>query len=209
MITLPKKELVAMNDKKPLAVGVASSGRRQGNSTTLLKSYLTGAKEAGFKTRIVYLNNLLFRGCQACDRCVRGQACTLQDDLNGVFPIMREARIWALATPVYYDGVSGQLKTFFDRLRFMTFAPHKLEGPRKGIIIVTYEDKPRKAYTEMASHLAKYFNWNNRGDFGKIEVVAEANLGPWDAWKKRPDLLIKTKKIGLKQATELKRKLSQ
>jgi hypothetical protein len=59
----------------------------------------------------------------------------------------------------------------------------------------------------MASHLAKYFNWNNRGDFGKIEVVAEANLGPWDAWKKRPDLLAKMKKIGLKQATDLQRKL--
>jgi len=196
-----------MPDKKPLAVGVASSGRRRGNSTTLLRSYLEGVRESGFKTKIIYLNNLLFRGCQACDRCVNGKACNLNDDLNDLFPIMKEAKIWAMASPIYYDGVSGQLKTFFDRLRFTTFAPHKLEGPRKGIIIVTYEDKPRKAYFDAASHLAQYFNWNKRGDFGKVEVVAEPNLGPWDAWKQRPDLLAKIKQIGLKQATELHRKL--
>jgi hypothetical protein len=122
-----------MNNKKPLAVGVASSGRRRGNSTTLLKSYLEGVKEAGFRTKIIYLNNLLFRGCQACDRCVDGKSCNLKDDLNGLFPIMKEAKIWAMASPIYYDGLSGQLKAFFDRLRFTTFDPHKLEGPRKPI----------------------------------------------------------------------------
>lgn len=196
-----------MKSKKPLAVGVASSGRRRGNSTALLKSYLEGAKEAGFRTKIVYLNNLLFQGCQACDRCVNGKSCDLNDDLNDFFPIMKEAKIWAMASPIYYDGVSGQLKTFFDRLRFTTFDPHKLEGPRKGIIIVSYADKPTKAYTDIVSHLAKYFNWNNRGDFGKVEVVAEGNLDARDDWKRRPDLLAKMKILGLKQATELQRKL--
>ncbi|MFC2163846.1 flavodoxin family protein [Acidobacteriota bacterium] len=196
-----------MNSKKPLAVGVASSGRRRGNSTTLLRSYLEGAKEAGFRTKIIYLNNLLFRGCQACDRCVNGKACNLKDDLDDLFPIMKEAKIWAMASPIYYDGISGQLKAFFDRLRFTTFDPHKLEGPRKGIIIVSYADKPTKAYRDIVSHLAKYFNWNSRGDFGKVEVVAEGNLDAWDDWKKKPDLLVKMKKIGLKQATQLQNKI--
>ncbi len=196
-----------MNGKKPLAVGVASSGRRRGNSTTLLKSYLEGAKEAGFRTKIIHLNNLLFRGCQACDRCVSGKTCDLQDDLNNLFPVMKEAKIWAMASPIYYDGLSGQLKAFFDRLRFTTFDPHKLEGPRKGIIIVSYADKSTKAYTDIVSRLAKYFNWNKRGDFGEVEVVAEGNLDSWDDWKKRPDLLAKMKKIGLKQASELQKLL--
>jgi len=192
---------------KPLAVGIASSGRRSGNSTTLLKAYLEGTRKAGFKTKVVYLNKLLYLGCQGCDRCVQGKECSLVDDLNDIFPIMKEAKIWALASPIYYDGLSGQLKTFFDRLRFTTYAPHKLEGPRKGIIIVTYEDKPRKAYHNTASQLAKYFEWNKRGDFGKVEVVAEGNLGPRDAWKTRPDLLEKMRRTGLQQAFELKEKI--
>jgi multimeric flavodoxin WrbA len=117
---------------------------------------------------------------------------------------MQSANIWAMASPIYYDGVSGQLKTFFDRLRFTTYDPCKLEGPHRGIVIVTYEDDSKKFYAETAIHLANYFNWNNRGDFGKIKVVAESNLGPKDAWKKRPDLQNKLKEMGIEQAREIK-----
>ncbi len=101
------------------------------------------------------------------------------------------------------EGVSGQLKMFFDRLRFTTYDPHKLKGPRRGILIVTYEDDKKKEYFETASQLANYFTWNDRGDFGKVRVVAESNLGPEEAWKSRPDLLRKLKKIGRDQAREL------
>jgi len=187
-----------------LAIGIASSPRRQGNSTSLLKAYLSGASMVGFETKIVYLNSLSYRGCLACDRCVNGKSCGIKDDLCKIFPILQKADIWAMASPIYYDGVSGQLKTFFDRLRFTTYDPFKLKGPRRGIMIVTYEDDRSEFYFETATHLANYFNWNNRGDFGRVKVVAEPNLGPKDAWKKRPDLQIKLKEIGIEQAKELK-----
>jgi multimeric flavodoxin WrbA len=187
-----------------LAMGIAGSPRKRGNSTTLLRAFLEGTKEAGFRTRVIHLNDLTYRGCQACDRCVRGLDCKLNDDLNSVFPYMLEAKIWAMASPIYYDNFSGQLKTFFDRLRFTTHDPYKLEGPRRGIVIVSYEDDKRDEYRETARTLAKYFNWNNRGDFGRVKVVAESNLGPRDAWKNRPELLEKLKKTGFDQAQELK-----
>ena len=193
---MPKKNV-------PLAVGIAGSPRRRGNSTALLKAYLTGASKLGFETKIIHLNGLSYRGCQACDRCVRGQTCDIGDDLDEVFPLLQRARIWAMASPIYYDGISGQLKTFFDRLRFTTYDPHKLEGTKRGILIVTYEDDRSDFYYESAARLAKYFSWNNRGDFGEIEVVAESNLGPRDAWKKRSDLLDKLKAIGGRHADEL------
>jgi multimeric flavodoxin WrbA len=189
--------------KKPLAVGIAGSPRPAGNSTALLKAYLEGASDTGFETELVHLNRLLYRGCQGCDRCVKGLECGVHDELNDVFPLMKRARVWALASPVYYDGMSGQLKTFFDRLHFTTHDPHKLTGPRRGIVIVTYEDNRRDYYREMASHLAEYFNWNKRGDFGRVEVVAEPNLGPAGAWKNRPGLLENLKNIGQRQAEEL------
>jgi len=188
-----------------LAVGIAGSPCRQGNSTSLLRAYLDGTSKVGFGKKIIYLNNLNYKGCQGCDRCVRGKACGIRDDLCSVFPLLRKADIWAMASPIYYDGVSGQLKTFFDRLRFTTHDPFKLEGPRRGIVIVTYEDDPREFYTEVATHLAKYFNWKNRGNFHKVRVVAESNLGPVDAWKKRPDLQMMLRKIGKEQANEIKK----
>ena len=47
-----------------------------------------------------------------------------------------------------------------------------LEGPRRGIVIVTHEDERKEFYVENAIHLANYFNWNNRGDFGRVAIVA-------------------------------------
>jgi multimeric flavodoxin WrbA len=187
-----------------LAVGIAGSPRKRGNSSSLLRAYLEGVSSQGFKTEFNYLNGMLFRGCQACDRCVQGKLCSVKDDLNRIFPVLQKAHIWALASPIYYDGVSGQLKMFFDRLRFTTYDPYKLKGPRRGILMVTYEDDKKKEYFETASQLANYFTWNDRGDFGKVRVVAESNLGPRNAWKTRPDLLQKLKKIGEEQAKELK-----
>ena len=187
------------------AIGIAGSPRRRGNSTSLLRAYLEGTSQVGFETKIIYLNNLNYKGCQGCDRCVSGETCGIQDDLCSIFPLLRRADIWAMASPIYYDGVSGQLKTFFDRLRFTTHDPFKLEGPRRGIVIVTYEDDPREYYDEVAAHLADYFNWKNRGDFKTVKVVAESNLGPIDAWKKRPDLQAMLRRTGREQAIELKR----
>jgi len=110
-----------------LAIGIAGSPRRRGNSTSLLRAYLDGTSQVGFETRIISMNDLIYKGCQGCDRCVRGEACGIQDD-------------------------------------------------------------PREYYAEVANHRAEYFNWKDRGDFQKVRVFAAANLGPADAWKKRPDL---------------------
>lgn len=192
------------NDDRMLAVGIAGSPRRKGNSTALLQAYLDGASSEGFDTELVYLNGLHYRGCQGCDRCVKSLDCGLKDDLNSVFPVLRRAHIWALASPIYYDGVSGQLKTFFDRLRFMTFDPHKLGGLRRAVVMVTYEDKRRKDYLETATVLANYLKWRGRGDFGRVKVVAEPNLEAHDDWKKRPALLNKMRRLGIRQAIEFK-----
>jgi hypothetical protein len=134
---------------------------------------------------------------------VRGKSCPVHDDLNRIFPILQEAHIWAMASPVYYDGVSGQLKMFFDRLRFTTYPPNKLGWKMRGALIITYEDRPKAFYREMAEHLAGYYNYRDRGDFGKVAVISEGRLGPWNAWKKRPGLVRKCRKLGTAQAREL------
>jgi multimeric flavodoxin WrbA len=191
------------DQNKLLAVGIEGSPRRTGNSTALLKAYLKGVASVGFDTKSIYLNGLSYKGCHGCDQCVKREPCKLNDDLNEVFPALARANIWAMASPIYYDGVSGQLKMFYDRLRFTSYDPNKLEGPRRGIVIVTYEDARSEDYFKTASALAKYLNWNNRGDFGEVKVFAESNMGPRDAWKSRPDLIEKLRKAGIAQAVEL------
>ncbi|MFO7918598.1 MAG: flavodoxin family protein [Anaerolineae bacterium] len=183
-----------------IVMAMAGSARKRGNSATLMRALLRGAARAGAETREVYLHGLTYKGCQGCEPCKGGGECVLEDDLTPVLSKLAEAEGWVLAAPIYYDGVSGQLKTFFDRCRTFTTDPqaHELEpqltGKRRGAVIVTYEDAPRDDYHRQAEILARYIGW--MGDFGEVAVVSEGNLGPRDAARKRPDLLSEMVEMG-------------
>ena len=181
-------------------IGIAGSARKKGNSTTLMRTILKGVVLAGEDTKEVYLNGLVFKGCQGCERCTSNGKCILNDDLTPILDELKKAEGWVLASPIYYDSITGQMKTFFDRCRTFTRDPKtqklepQLKGKRKGIVIVTYADTPRKDYYHEAEKLANYLGW--MGDFGKVEIISEGKLGPRDAAGNRPDLLARAEKLG-------------
>jgi multimeric flavodoxin WrbA len=181
-------------------IGIAGSARKKGNSATLMRAVLKGAASAGADTKKVYLNGLVYKGCQGCAECTSGGKCILNDDLTPILDELRKAEGWVLGSPIYYDSVTGQMKTFFDRCRTFTVDPEtqelkpQLGGKRKGVVIVTYEDSPRKDYYHEAQKLANYLGW--MGDFGKVDIISEGKLGPRDAAENRPDLLARAEKLG-------------
>lgn len=182
-------------------IGIAGSPRRHGNSATLMRAVLDGAASAaGAETDVVHLNGLTYTGCQGCEDCSPGGACIVDDELTPVLERLRAAEGWVLASPIYYDGVTGQMKTFFDRLRTFTKDPEtqalepQLPGKRGAAVIVTYEDDARDDYVHVAQVLANYLAW--MGDFGDVAIMAAGNLGPRDAARNRPDLLAKAREVG-------------
>jgi len=188
------------------AIGIAGSPRPRGNSATLMQAVLDGAAAEGAITKSVLLNPLSFRGCQGCEVCTEDLSCILTDDLTPVMADVQACDIWVLAAPIYYDGVSGQLKLFFDRLRHTTRRGASLEpmlpGRRAAAIIVTYADGPRADYRREAEKLAGYLPW--MGDFAAVEILAAANLGPPSAAAGRADLLEEARRIGTGLAVALK-----
>jgi multimeric flavodoxin WrbA len=179
-------------------VGIAGSPRREGNSTTLLKAVLDGAASSGATSKVFHLNELLFRGCQACSPCTQDATCRIQDDLTPALEALREADVWVLAAPIYFCGVSGQMKLFFDRCFHLTCEGERLSrqlpGKRAAAIIVTYEDKCRDDYRDRAQRMAKYLGW--MGDFDPAEVLSCGELGPANAASERPELLRQATKLG-------------
>jgi len=109
---------------------VSSSPRRDGNSRLLADAALDGAREAGHSAGLVHLDDHLgafLRDCRVC-RSAEGR-CTIQDGFDRLY---REKFLPAdgvvLATPIYWYGVSGQLKTFFDRMFCYIAASHPESG---------------------------------------------------------------------------------
>ena len=51
-------------------------------------------------------------GCLACEYChTKGNgACVQKDDMQEVYSLLGEADMLVIASPIYYHGVSGQLK---------------------------------------------------------------------------------------------------
>ncbi len=95
---------------------VNSTYRRGGNSEILAEQFKKGAEQSGNTVSTINLREMEPKFCIGCLSCQKTGKCVLKDGINELLPIVRNADVLVFATPVYYYSVSGQLKTFLDRL---------------------------------------------------------------------------------------------
>jgi multimeric flavodoxin WrbA len=100
-------------------VGICGSPRR-GNTEWMLRRLLEAAAQRGAETELILLRKKNIKGCNGCLTCeVGGKArkgvCSIQDDMQDIYPKLLEADCLVLGTPVYFEMLSGLLKNFIDR----------------------------------------------------------------------------------------------
>ncbi|ROU08107.1 flavodoxin family protein [Lysobacter enzymogenes] len=97
---------------------LVASPRRNGNSAVLAQAALRGAREAGLEASLHFADDLMqtfLRDCRDC-RDEHGR-CRIDDGYaDFFFEHFLEADGFALASPVYWYGMSSQAKAFFDRM---------------------------------------------------------------------------------------------
>lgn len=106
---------------------VSSSYRKNGNSETLANEFVRGAKEAGNEVEIIYLRDITLNFCRGCFACLKLNHCVIKDDATELMEKVRKADVLCFATPIYYYAVSGQLKTFLDRMNPIYSAGHNYQ----------------------------------------------------------------------------------
>lgn len=95
---------------------ISASPRKHGNSQMLCEQFGKGAESAGHQVRMIRLAEKKIGWCMACDACMRnGGTCIQKDDMAEILDAFQEAQVIVLATPVYFYGISAQMKTFIDR----------------------------------------------------------------------------------------------
>lgn len=155
-------------------VVLTGSPRRNENSAYLAEQFIKGAKENGHE---VFRFDCAFKQvepCRACNRCGMNGPCILNDDFNELRPRLIEADMVVLATPMYYFGISAQMKRVIDRF-------YAINGQIKGVakkaaFLMTYADTSTKEAEPMLVHyhtLMDYLGWTS-----VWEVVAP---GVWTA----------------------------
>ena len=94
---------------------ISSSLRHDSNSDALAEAFAKGAAEAGNEVESITLKGKNLHFCTGCLACQKTHKCVIADDAPAIVDKMYAADVIAFATPIYYYGMSGQLKTLLDR----------------------------------------------------------------------------------------------
>jgi multimeric flavodoxin WrbA len=97
----------------------------------LMDAALEGAAETGAEVTKVFLADLDISPCTACEVCADGVKCAIDDDAVGVFALIEAADVVIVSSPVYFDGVSAQLKALIDRCQIFYHRKYELKRPGK------------------------------------------------------------------------------
>ncbi len=103
---------------------ISTSPRRGGNSDTLADAFIRGARESGNDVRKITLYDKAIGFCRGCLACQSTCRCVIRDDGDTTAQEMLTADVIAFATPIYYYGMCGQMKTLLDRANPLFPAPY-------------------------------------------------------------------------------------
>lgn len=120
-------------------IGVNGSPRKTWNTARMLGEALQGAVGQGAQTETVHLYDFSYKGCVSCFACktIGGKSygrCAQRDGLSSLLERLTETNGFILASPIYYGTVTGEMRSFMERLffPFMTYTdPPESLFPRK------------------------------------------------------------------------------
>lgn len=99
-----------------MIVGICGSPREQATEHVLHEA-LRILDNQGFETRFFTVRGKRIGFCSHCDYCLKNKRCIINDDMQQIQDLLKDARGIIIATPVYNGGVSAQTKTVMDRCR--------------------------------------------------------------------------------------------
>lgn len=142
----------------------------------LVEKALEGAASKGARTELIHLYDLNYKGCISCFACKyknsksRGH-CALADDLKPIFGRIEAADAIVLGSPIYLGAVTGEMRSFLERLIFQYMeytVPPKSLYPKRiniGLVYTMNVDERRMELMGYQEHL------------GVVEGMLEAVLG--------------------------------
>ena len=99
-------------------IAINGSPRKEGNTCHALMGVGKQLEENGIDFQILQIGNQAIRGCLACGICAKnrdGQCTINSDSVNESIQLMKQADGLIIASPVYFAGIAGTMKSFLDR----------------------------------------------------------------------------------------------
>jgi multimeric flavodoxin WrbA len=140
-------------------IALQGSPRKKGNTATVLSWVEEALVALGHDVESIYLNAKNLKGCLACGKCKEtpnAVGCIQKDDIPEILEKMTRAHVVIFASPLYFWGVSAQLKTVIDRTYSLYVDYHQpghaslVEGQRQALLATgagPYENNAEAAFT--------------------------------------------------------------
>ncbi len=166
-------------------IAINGSPKNQGNTNRILEVVGAELQTKQIDFEILHVGNKIIRGCTACGICKKNKdkKCSMSDDLNSYIPKLIEADGIILGSPVYYSGIAGTMKSFLDRLFYVSgangnFFRHKVGASicavrRSGGLPTFHALNNYLTYAEMFIPTSNYWNVIHGTTPGEVEQDGE------------------------------------
>ncbi len=146
--------------------------RKTMNTAQMLQRFAEGAKSVSEQIEVmtVRLYELDYKGCMSCMACkVKGRAsnvCKFKDALTPILEETAQADGLVMGSPIYFGDVTGQMRTFLERLAFpwLSYNDYSMTAPKKMPVVLmeTMNGTPER---------------NNSQGYGSMEYCIATALG--------------------------------
>lgn len=151
------------------------SPRKKGNTAQMITAFSEGAKSVGHIVDVVDVCYKNIAGCLACEHCHTdgNGTCIRKDDMEEIYTLLKEAEMLILASPIYYHGISGQLKCCIDRLYSIAY-PKKPRQLKKVAMFLSSGD-PAMYDGALFSYKGDFLNYLGLKDMGVFTAYGNEN----------------------------------
>ena len=143
---------------------IESSPHKHGSSNLLAEEFIRGAEEAGHHISVFDAGHAELHPCLGCDACGMSGPCVQKDDMIDLRKRILAADMVVFVTPLYYFGMSAQLKMVIDRC--YSFNGQLTAKHLKTALIAAAWDSNDWTMRDLENHyqtLCKYLNFKDQG----------------------------------------------
>ncbi len=140
------------------------SPNRNGSTNILVKEFTRGAEEAGHMVEVVDVCHANIHPCIGCVTCGYEGPCVQKDDVEEIRQKLLSSDMVVFATPLYYYGMSAQLKIVIDR--FCAYNSSLNSRHLKSALLTVAWNADDWTFEALEAHyktLVRYINFEDKG----------------------------------------------
>ena len=147
-------------------VVLESSPNKNGSSNLLAENFIRGAEESGHSVQVIDVAHANIHPCTGCIRCGYEGPCVQKDDMETIRRQILEADMVVFVTPLYYYGMTAQLKTLIDR--FCAFNSSIQSKHMKSALLTVAWNSSDWTFDALEAHYKTLVRYLNLKDMGTV-----------------------------------------